>query len=196
MRNLDTDLRFKTHIKKCLQKAYASLKMLYPHRNILSQNLKIKLTDALVLSHFNFCDVIYSPCLDQVDKQKIERAQKSCLRYIYGIRKFEPVSYKLIDTNWLTMEKRRKLHSLVLFHKIITNQSPPYLLHKITYRTDIHNLNLRFRGLISLPPHRSAMFRRCVSHNIYFLYNEIPQGLRQLTLPAFRKKIKTSIVIP
>ena len=43
---MDTDLRFKVHINKCLQKAYASLKMLYPHRHALSQNLKIKLTDA------------------------------------------------------------------------------------------------------------------------------------------------------
>ena len=190
---MDTDLRFNIHINKCLQKAYASLKMLYPHRHALSWNLKIKLTDALVSSHFNFCDVVYSPCLDHIYKQKIERVQKSCLRYIYGIRKFERISHKLEDAGWATMEKRRELHSVVLFHKVIYYQTPPYLLNKITFRSDVHTLNLRFGDRISPPPHRTAMFRRCFTWNIYLLYNQLPHDWKQLTLLSFEKNVKASI---
>ncbi|CAH0555180.1 unnamed protein product [Brassicogethes aeneus] len=92
---MDTNLRYEGHISKCIKKAYSSLKMLYPHRHILSQTLKLKLTDSLVLSHFNYCDVVYGPCLDKVNINRIEKVQKSCLRYTYGIRKYDPISYKL-----------------------------------------------------------------------------------------------------
>ena len=111
---IDTDLRLTAHINKCIGRAYANLKMLYPHRHVLPERLKIKLTDALVLSHFNFCDVAYGPCLTNIDKNRIQRVQKSCLRFIYGIQKHEPISHKLVAANWLNMESRRVLHASTL----------------------------------------------------------------------------------
>lgn len=183
---IDTDLRFKQHVSKCVQKAYANLKCLYPNRKLLSQSLKIKLTDTLVLSHFNYCDVLYGPCLDKMSINKIEKVQKACLRYIYGIRKYERVSHKLNDVKWLNMVTRRQYHSVTLFHNIILKQSPPYLSNKIKYRTDVHTLNLRFRGLISPPPHKTTLYRRCFSYNIFFLYNKLPIDYKNLGLARFK----------
>lgn len=183
---LDTDLRFKTHINKCTQRAYANLKYLYPHRHILSQSLKIKITDMLVLSHFNYCDSVYGPCLDKANANKIEKIQKACLRYIYGIRKYEHVTYKLKDTKWLNMEARRKLHCTTLFHNIVLNKSPPYLYNKIKYRSDVHTLNLRFRGLISPPHYRTTLYRRCFSYNIFLLYNKVPFHYKSFKFPKFK----------
>lgn len=186
--DIDTDLRFTQHINKCIGRAYANLKMLFPHRHILPINLKIKLTDALVLSHFNYCDVVYGPCLTEIDRQRIQRVQKSCLRYIYGIRKFQPVSHKLITAKWSDMESRRKFHAACLYHSIIIFKHPPYLYNKITFRSDVHNLNLRFRGLISPPSHRTALYERCFTFNIYLIYNEIPSELKTLNLAAFKRR--------
>lgn len=183
---LDSCLRFRPHINKCIKKAYANLKVLYPSRKILSRPLKIKLTDALVLSHFNYCDIVYGPCLDHADTLRIQRVQKSCLRFIYGIRRRDPISYKLKETGWITMENRRKVHSAVFFHKLILSNCPPYLLNKITYRTDVHSLNLRFRGYISPPPHRTAFFERSFSFHIYKLFNSIPEWMRSLSLSSFK----------
>ena len=190
---IDTELRFRDHIAKCIQKAYFSLKLLYPHRHLLSEALKIKLTDSLVLSHFNYCDVLYGPCLDGKDINRVERVQKSCLRFIYGIRKFDPISHKLKNAKWLNMLDRRKLHSLVLFHSVIYYNCPPYLTNKIVYRTDVHRLNLRFQGLISPPPHKTSMFRRSFSYNIYKLYNRIPKSLKTCKPSIFKNKIKNEI---
>lgn len=191
---IDTDLRFKQQIGYCLQKAYLSLKMLYPHRHLLSETLKIKLTDSLVLSHFNYCDVLYGPCLDKVDINRIDKVQKNCLRFIYGIRKFDPVSHKLKDARWLSMRDRRKIHSLTFFHNIIFNNCPPYLTNKITYRTDVHRLNLRFTGLISPPPHKTTLFKRCFTYNIYKLYNTIPTSMKHLKPAIFKKRVKQMIL--
>ncbi|VEN44264.1 unnamed protein product [Callosobruchus maculatus] len=191
---IDNNFRFNSHISKCVQKAYANLKMLYPHRHLLSQLLKIRLTDALVLSNFNYCDVIYNPCLEINTSDRIQKVQKSCLRFIYGIRKYDKVSHKLKDANWLNMKSRRILHSVVLFHNIISYRRPPYLAKKITFRTDVHNLNLRFRGKISPPPHRTSMFRRSYSYNIYYLYNQLPDYLKMLEPKTFKYSFKKYLI--
>lgn len=191
---IDNNLRFKTHVTKCIQNAYANLKLLYSNRNVLSESLKIKLTDTLVLSHFNYCDVIYGPCLDKLTSNRIERVQKSCLRFIYGIKKYSSVSHKLKTAKWLNMEDRRKLHCASIFHNIITNKSPPYLYNKIKYRSDVHTLNLRFRGQISPPPHRTTIFRRCYSYNLYSIYNKIPSTFKSYNLKKFKAAYKVFLL--
>ena len=80
--------------------------------------------------------------------------QNSCLRYIFGIRKFEHVSHKLEEVGWLNMYARRELTSLCLFHKIIVQRCPRYLFQLITFRSDVHNINVRHRGCFSPPAHR------------------------------------------
>ena len=191
----DTSLRFKPHVNKCLQLAYANLKKLFPHRHILSTHQKVRLTDSLVLSHFNFADAVYGPCLDEQDKTRIQRAQKACLRFIYGIRRREPVSHKLSEAKWLGMENRRKLHAVTLFHTIILYDRPSYLSRKIRYRTDVHALNLRFRGYISPPPHRTTFYERSFSYQIYLLYNRIPKGLKNLSVKSFKNEFKNNLLL-
>ena len=186
----DINLRFKPHINKCMQRAYANLKKLFPHRHLLTKNQKRLLTNSLVLSHFNYADSVYGPCLDKADKDRIQRVQKSCLRFIYGIRRSEPISYKLAETQWLSMSDRRKLHSATLFHSIVTYERPSYLSRKIRYRTDVHTLNLRYRGNISPPIHNTALFERGFSYQIYQLYNDIPEQLKILHLLKFKIKYK------
>lgn len=186
---LDNKFRFRDHINNCVRKAYGSLKLLYSHRHVLNKDVKIMLCDALVLSQFNYCDVLYGPCLDVITSKKIQVAQNSCLRFIYGIRRREHITHKLKETKWLSMEKRRMLHATVFYHKLITENTPPYLCNKIQYRTDIHNLNLRHRGLITPPTHRTEIFKRSFSFNVYKLYNSIPVYFKKLTVSAFRLRM-------
>lgn len=69
---MDTDLRFSHHINKCLQKAYASLKLIYNSRHFLDKKSKTILCDSLVLSHFNHADIVYGPCLRAFDSNRIQ----------------------------------------------------------------------------------------------------------------------------
>ena len=163
---LDKDLRFKAHVASVLKKAYFSLKMIYAQRHYLSKDIKKNLCELLVLSHFNFCDGIYGPCLDNLDKRRIQKAQNSCLRLIFGIRRPNPISHKLKVIKWLNMHNRRKLHMAVLYFKIVKTKVPTYLHNKLTFRTDVHNLLLRHRNTLTIPRHTKSIFRRSFSYNI------------------------------
>jgi len=125
---MDHELRFGDHVNKSLQKAYFHLKLLYQHRHILNRNLKILLCDSLVLSHLNYCDVVYGPCITLEVSNRIQKLQNSCIRLIYGIRKYEHISHAFQLSKWLSMSARRHLHMICLYHKILLTKSRLYLI--------------------------------------------------------------------
>lgn len=175
---MDSDLRFVQHVSKCLQKAYLNLRIIYQHKSVLNKKSKTMLCESLVLSHVNFCDVVYGPCLYSVDIKRIQRLQNSCLRLIFGIRKFDHISHAFKSIRWLKMHDRRYVHSVILFLKILTHKTPPYLLERVSYRCDVHNLNLRFRGALTPPIHYTEIFKRSFSYNIVRLVNSLPIVVR------------------
>ena len=126
--HIDYLLRYNQHINNCIRKAYANLKQLFGSRSLLNQRTKAILCDSLVLSHFNFADVVYHSCLTKSDALRIQRVQNSCARYIFGIRKYQSISHKIKELKWFTMEERRILHSCCLFHKVIKTGIPKYLI--------------------------------------------------------------------
>ena len=192
---MDQDLRFTEHINLSLQRVYINLKQLYQHRQILSKKNKKMLCEAYVLSQVNHCDIVYGPCLRQADSTRIQRLQNSCLRFIHGIRKYDSISHTLKDTNWLNMYNRRYLHSVTLFFKILTLQTPPYLHEKLCFRTDVHNLNLRFKGMLTPPKHSLELFKRSFSYRIASTINKLPRPLlEKKSVKAFRCHLLKEII--
>lgn len=137
-------------IHKFIILPFLSLKMLYPHHYILNINTKKKqLCKTLVLSQKTFACFapVYLPFLDY-DTSNTIQVQNSCIRYIFGIR-FEQVSDKLNELGWLDMKSHREIVSLCLYHKIICKLKLSYL-----FWTDVQNLNIYFKSLITAPVRR------------------------------------------
>jgi len=186
----DSDLRFKVHVTKCLQHGYSTLKLLFSNRHLLNQNLKKILCDSLVLSRLNYCDAVYHHCLDSVDSRRIQVLQNSCLRFTYGFRRREHVTPFLLRSGWLCMRDRRLLHVTTFYHKILTEKTPPYLYDKITFRTDVHNINIRHKHVLTIPTHKLQLFKRSFSYTIANIYNKISFNLKSLTILSFKKRLK------
>jgi len=190
---IDKNLRFKDHVTRCIQRAYGNLKLIYSQRHSLTVEVKKLLCETLVLSQFNYADVVYGPCLDAFDVYRIQKVQNSCLRLIFGIRKYDRISHTLAKIKWLNMSNRRTLHSLCLFHRILLSKKPPYLHRKISHRTDVHNVNIRFKGLLTMPLHKTAMFQRSFSYNIVSKLNSISEHIKSLKPLAFKRAIRKII---
>ena len=135
------------------------------------------LCESLVLSVFNYGDILYSPFLTQNLKYKIQKVQNSCLRLIYGVRRRDHISHLLPVTKWLDMKNRRLLHSACLYFKIILFKTPPYLYNKITFRSDVHVLNIRFKGTLTPPTHTHEYFKNCFTYQVTKVYNGLPRCL-------------------
>nr|CAI5829371.1 unnamed protein product [Callosobruchus analis] len=84
---IDTSLTFSDHISHILKRGYSSLKSLYSSRKILSKKNKIILTEALVLSHANYANAVYTPSL---------RNLHLCQYRIISISKFSGPTFSLV----------------------------------------------------------------------------------------------------
>lgn len=176
-------------MNNCLKRAYGSLKLLYPHRKYLPLKTKKMLCNSLVLSQVDYCSQVFVPALDVADKSKIQRLQNSCLRFCFGIRKYDHISHKLLECKWLNMENRYLLNAVVFYHKIMLYKTPPYLYARLTFRTDVHNLNIRRKNTIYPPAFRTALFQRSFSFQIYKVYNSVPDSLKSLGVRGFRNEM-------
>lgn len=161
------------------------------NKQILNYRSKVLLCDSLVLSQFNYCDAVYGPCLSVESSRRIQVVQNSCLRLIFGLDRKQHISHKLNVIPWLNMEKRRNLHSACLFLKIIHFKTPPYLYNKITFRTDVHNINIRRKDLITIPIHRLSKFQHSFSYCLPSLINRIPLSLKSLSYTKFKKSFRS-----
>lgn len=48
----------------------------------------------MVLSRFDYCDFIDEPFLNKSGRDRIHKVQNICCRFVYGIAKYDPNSYK------------------------------------------------------------------------------------------------------
>lgn len=191
----DSGLRFKKQVSNMIRNAYFKLKILFNSRHLLSHKLKITLCELFVLSQFNYCSTLYGFCIDKQDSNRIQKVQNACIRFIYGIRKYDHVTYKLKELKWITMENKRKYHALCFFHKLIKLKSPQYLYNKIRFRTDVHNINIRKKDMLSLPPHKTSLFQRSFSYNVVKMYNGIKPEFKSMSPCLFKRKVKNEFLM-
>lgn len=133
----DSNLLFSQHISKTIKISYSN-----SNRHSLNKNLK-KLLWVFGTLKYYLLQYSVAHYLTAADRTRIDRVQISCLRFMYGLRGPEYVSYVLERAGLLRMEIRHRIHKIGFFHKVVLKASPPYLYNKITFRTNVHNFNLR-----------------------------------------------------
>jgi hypothetical protein len=151
----------------------------------------------IILSHFNYCNYVYGPCLDISDKLRVQRIQNACCSSC-GIRKFEHITPHLRGLQWLNMYERRKLHLCIIAHKILStpaNQLP--VSCNFIRRFEVHNVNIRRKSALTIPIHSTTMFELHViafSYNAILFYNDVPRDLRSLDQKKFKIKYKAHLL--
>ena len=90
-------------------------------------------------------------------QEKIQKVQNNCLRFIFGLRKFDHVSSVRKTNKMLNMQDRRLLHALSMMFRIKNGTAPSYLCDRITRQSDIHSHNTRNRDNITTPFARTNM---------------------------------------
>lgn len=187
---MDCDLRFADHVSLLLRRSYSRLRLLYANRHILNFELRKMLSISIVLSVFQHGNVVYGPCLDKVTEKRVQQVQRICGRFVFGLRKFDSVSQHLRTLGWLPMSKVWEMHLLTMTHSIIKTNAPEYLREKISYRSDIHGVQVRSRNTLSIPKYRTSIFRRSFTYMSVKLYNGLNDGIRDSSISAFRRKVR------
>lgn len=191
---IDCNLKFGDHVNLMCKRAFYSLKQISHLKNFLDIETKKMLVETLVLCHFNYADVVYGPCLTNDFKYKIQRAQNCCIRYIVHVPYRSHVTPFIRDLGWLRMNERRFLHYVCFVLNVVRNQAPAYLFSKLSWRVDIHDVNLRnIAGKITVPQHSTSAFRASFSYLAAYVLNNLPPSLIDVSLETIKRTVKRDI---
>lgn len=189
---IDSSLRFSKHVSYLCQVSFNLLRQLYPSRSILPTKLKLTICESLIFSKLSYCDVVYGPALTKFDETRLQRIQNACVRFAYGIRKYDHISKAFTATGWPCLVDLRKKHLLCLVHKILTTRKPEYLFKFFKYFGSRHTRNDK---ILVIPRHSTSLFKRSFPYIGSKLYNLVPLRFKDYSIINFKKKIKENLPI-
>ena len=184
----DEELTWTRHVNLSVAKAYGKLKHGYRFKNFLNESSKLNLTETYILSQLNYGDIILQNLTVSL-QDKIQKLQNRCVRFTFGLRKFDHISGFIKNKNILNMRNRRMLHSLTLMFKIKNQKAPGYLCNRIVSH-EAHGYFTRHRLDINPPFARSKI--RSKSYFIYISkkFNELSAHINvdRISVNTFKKR--------
>lgn len=75
-------------------------------------------------------DVVYNPYDSRGSfsiNNKLEKILNNSIRYIYNLKRSDSITYYEDISGLITIENRRKIHTLNIIHKIMNTEAPQYL---------------------------------------------------------------------
>lgn len=190
---MDSGWNFDHHVLIKCRAAYLRLRSLYQYRNQLTQSTKLMLCNTLILSLFNYSDIVYSPALSQRNFARVQSIQNACLRFCFNVRKYEHISPFMDKSDWLTMRQRWIFHLCLLVHSVLSSNSPSYLRDRLklfSQSNESASRTTRFANfLLVIPVHRTTKFEASFSYLGPHFYNLIPHELKTLPYKSFCEKL-------
>lgn len=188
----NSDFSWNTHVNNLSRKVYHAFHSLKPLQNFLPVKTKTLLMHTLILPIIDYADSCYPDATEEV-VNKLERLQNLCIRYIYGLRKFDHVSTFRAELQWLPIRLRRKTHILNLLYKILFNPlSPKYLRDSFNF---LHSpdspCRSNVRTLLRFPSSYSTAYSHSFTVHAVSLWNSLPSEIRLCqTFETFKKRVK------
>lgn len=193
----DKTFTWKPQVAEVSRKMFAAYYSLNRLRNLLPTSTKISLAQSLLLPILDYADSSY-PDLTEEMLNKLERLQNLCIRFIFGLRKYDHVSSFRIRLKWLPIRHRRNYHILSLLYSILFNPSTPsYLKERFEFQSTTLNRTLRpSRHLsLTLPSHTSKFYAFSYTVQAIKLWNSLPAPLRQApSLDSFKVRLKAHLL--
>ena len=190
----DEVLSWRRQVARSVQKAMGNFITISRYKKFLTQESKIILVESVILSMFNFGNVLQLN-ISQQSQHKIQRVQNLCLRFIFNVKKKSTVDYDDLrhKLNMLNMNQRRIFHSLCLLFKILNNLGPVYLRDLFTLHEEVSLRETRTSNRnIYLPATPvSSIHSRSFRHYAARIWNELPNDIKlSKTLGTFKSKVK------
>ena len=194
----DEVLSWRRHININIGKAIAKFKDINRYKRFLDENSKIILCNSLILSQFNYGDLVYMN-IDMYLQRKIQKIQNMCLKFIFNIKRREHWNSAelLKKINWLSMKDRRVLNGLSLLFKTLNGKGPDYLRDMFTLISEVSERNTRtYQGNIWIPnEHISAIHLKSFKFYIPNIWNNLPEDIKKSkSVNTFKKKVKNLLL--
>ena len=161
-------------------------------RKHLSHDSLVRLVNALVLSHLDYCNALLVGLPDSTIRP-LQNVQNSAARVILGLSRFEHISPGLKKLHWLPIKYRIEFKVLTMVFKSLHNEAPTYISDLLELKKS--NYSLRSANGINLKEQRSRLKYygdRAFSVCAHRLWNMLPNNVKSSpNLDIFKKNLET-----
>lgn len=185
---LDRTLSWVPQMNEVSRKMFAAVGSLRRLRNFLPIATKVALAQSLLLPILDYADVSYID-LSEEQLNKLERIQNLCIRFIFGLRKYDHVSSFRSQLKWLPIRSRRNSHFLALLYGILFNPATPrYLKERFKFLSSARSAE---KLLLSVPSSNSKFYCNSFTFRAVRLWNSLPIEIKRAkSLPIFKTRLK------
>jgi hypothetical protein len=185
---IDNNLSWGEHVGEISKKLASAIGALKRARPYISQESAIKIYEALILPHFDYCSTVWDG-LSQTLSDKLQKLQNRAARAITRSSYDIGSSVVLDELNWDKLNVRRKKQKALLMFKVMHNRAPSYLAD--LFKSYQSNYQLRnIENKLSLPKPNTEYLKRSFSYSAARLWNELPVHIRNTSsIQAYRKEI-------
>ncbi|KAJ0174360.1 hypothetical protein K1T71_010506 [Dendrolimus kikuchii] len=187
---IDKELCWRPHITELSRKIFASYASLRRLKKFLPTATKISLVQAIILPILDYADACYLN-ITQEQLIKLERLQNVCIRFIFGLKKYDHISEYRKKLKWLPISLRRNAHLLnLLYRTLFIPYTPPYLKECFNFLHTSHTFDLRSSNnlLLKAPAHSSTFYSKSFAVQAVCLWNSLPVDVRKAKSLAIFKK--------
>ena len=195
---LSNDCSWHTHIEYIKTKAWGRVNIMRKLKYVLDRKSLETIYLSFIRPLLEYSDVIWDNCTS-IQKYELEKIQYEAARIATGSTKLVSIKQLEMETGWEALESRRLKHKLVLFFKMVTNQTPAYLSALVPPLVgEESRYNLRNTENIQLVHARTKLYSESFLPSVIREWNCLPLYVRNSSSTAsFKLAISgSSRIIP
>ena len=163
--------------------------------SLLTPSSVVQVVQALVLSHLDYCPVLWSNA-DKKDIIKLQVAENKAARLALGYNYYSRAPTKPMYERqlWLTVEQKVATSLVSLVRNICTNKKPNCLHRRLHFTRDRHTYSTRnaVMGRFTTPKPNTDAMRGSVMYRAMSMWNALPYEITVTEgKQSFNRKVKT-----
>ncbi len=169
------------NINLYITKVSKGIGMMRRIKKFVPQSTLLKIHNAIVLSHFDYCSLVWDNCSDyQLDK--LQKLQNRAARVITG-RTYEVSSKDVLnELNWQPLRQRFRRNKSIFMYKIKNDSMPQSLTEMFKIRENqIYDLRSNNKNFALQKPETNFM-KKSISYSAAFLWNSLPDLAKETNI--------------
>ena len=193
---MDSSLSWRNHVSQIKSRTTNAIRNIARSNNVLPKQSRILLTNALVVPHYNYGDIIYDGCTADA-RDTLERNQHYAAKAILGWPKLSSSSTALRELGWIPLHQRRKIHQGVFIHKALRNRNSHHATSTINNLLPHHTHSTRHshRNQFNSQQHHLSLTERSVMYRATHAWNSFPFEVRNIeSTKGFKDSLQKHLI--
>ena len=178
---MDSNLTWRQHVSQVKSRTTNAIRNIARTNTILPMSSRVLLTNALVVPHYNYGDILYDGCSADA-RMALERNQGYAAKAILGKHKHSSTTSALKELHWLPLHQRRKIHQGVFVHKAIRQQNSHHatsaILNLLPQHT--HSTRQKVGNNLNSWQHKFSLTEKSVLFTSTHAWNSFPKEIRDI----------------